>query len=79
MYFKLAERVFFCLFTLLMHGYVERRTKKRPEFRIGILDTLHELSEILVLGSQNESTASSAHCFFFKCLVFILPASQQTL
>ena len=73
-------RIFLFIYIVNARVYVERRTKKRPEFRIGILDTLHELSEILVPDSQNESTASSAHCFFFfKCLVFILPASQQTL
>ena len=58
-------RIFLFIYIVNARIYVERRTKKRPELRIGILDTLHELSEILVLGSQNESTASSAHCFFF--------------
>ena len=44
MYFKLAERVFFVIYIVNVRIYVERRTKKRPEFQIGIKLSTHFMS-----------------------------------
>ena len=41
--------------------YVERRTKKMPEFQIGIKLSTHSMSFFVL---------------FLMCVVFILPASQ---
>ena len=44
MYFKLAERVFFVIYIVNVRIYVERRTKKRPEFQIGTKLSIHFMS-----------------------------------
>ena len=48
MYFKFAERVFFFIYIvnviIYVIIYVERRTKKRPEFQIGIKLLTHFMS-----------------------------------
>ena len=64
MYFKLVERVFLFIYIANVRIYVERRTKKMPEFQIGIKLSTHSMRFFLL---------------FLMCFVFIFACVADAL